>query len=426
VNDAGWERERRSDDRPQVLHNREVGTSDRDLERMRPHLPSTVAFIGAVVGFASLYLAAGAPSSLLPIYEEEWRFAPSALTVAFAAYAIGLVASLLTTGSLSDFIGRRPVLLGSLVVELAAMVLFLMAPNIEWVTVARVVQGVATGAATSAFSASLVELAPARSKRVAMIIASAVPAGGLGLGALLTGLAIQFSSAASQIVFISLIIVMAVSLVAVLFSDETAVMHAGAVHSLVPRISIPVAARREFNAAIPVHLAAWMLAGLFLGLVPTILRELFHIDSGLFIGFVVFLEPGSAAVSGFVLRRISPRHTVLLGGLCVLLGTVTIVAGIAWGNLPMLLVGAVVGGVGFGSSFSGAVRLVAPLVDGMQRAGLFAGIYLIAYLAFGVPAIIAGVLDEQIGLLVTVYLYGASIAVAALVGLIGQRRQSRI
>jgi MFS family permease len=120
--------------------------------RARFTLPPTAAFTGAAFVFAALYLAAGAPTPLLVVFEHEWGFPSWVLTVAFAAYAIGLLASLLVVGSLSDYVGRRPVLLVAMLVELAAMVTFVLAPNIDWVIVARTVQGIATGAATSAFT----------------------------------------------------------------------------------------------------------------------------------------------------------------------------------------------------------------------------------------------------------------------------------
>jgi len=400
-------------------------TSSHVAGHERPALPPTVAFVGTAIGFAALYLAAGAPTPLLPLYEQHWRFAPSALTIAFAAYAIALVVALLTTGSLSDYIGRRPVLLGALVVEIAAMLLFLFAPSIEWITAARVVQGLATGAATSAYSASIVELAPEKLKKLGSVIGSVAPAAGLGLGALLTGIAVQFSSSASQIVFVTLTVIMTVSLIVVAFSRETATRQPGALRELIPRVSVPPAARREFAAAIPVHMAAWMLAGLFLGLVPTILENILRVHSGLITGVTVFVEPGAAAIAGLLLARVAARRTVLVGVTSVLTGTILIVSAFVAESLPLLWVGAVIGGVGFGASFSGAVRLVIPFADVHQRAGLFAGIYLIAYLAFGVPAVIAGQLVGPLGLFPTVILYGAAIIVAAAVGIATQLRVRR-
>jgi MFS family permease len=395
-----------------------------DPRRVRRTLPPTAAFAGASLAFAALYLAAGAPTPLLVVFERQWGFPPAVLTIAFAAYALGLLGALLVVGSLSDHLGRRPVLVVSLLVELAAMVMFVFAPDIGWVIAARVIQGIATGAASSAFTASVVELAPERHKKLGMIVGGVAPAGGLGLGALLTGAAVEFTRDANLIVFATLAAIMVLGTAVTVFSTETATPRPGAARSLIPRVAVPRAARREFAAAVPVHIGSWMLAGLFMGLVPTIIRDIFHLDSGLLNGATAFLEPGAAALAGFWLGRLTPRHTTLVGGVTVLAGTAVIVGGVAAGNLPLVWVGGIVGGVGFGASFSGALRTITPLAEPHQRAGLFAAVFLVAYLAFGIPSIIAGLLVAPIGLLGTVLGYGAVIIVAAAAGLLAQTRMA--
>ena len=95
-------------------------------------------------------------------------------------------------------------LLGALVVQLASNVLFLVAPDIGWVIAGRIVQGVAGGAATAAFTAALVELAPPNRKRLGTILGSVGLTGGLAVGSLLAGLAIQLTPTANTIVFIVL------------------------------------------------------------------------------------------------------------------------------------------------------------------------------------------------------------------------------
>jgi len=200
---------------------------------------------------SALYVAAGAPSPILSLLEQRWGFAPWVLTIAFAVYALGLLAALLVTGSLSDYVGRRPVMLGALALELVAMVMFAMAPNIGWVIAARILQGVATGAATSAFTAAVVEQAPRQHQRIGIVVGAVAPAGGLGLGALLAGLAIQTTSHANEIVFIALSVTMALGMVTTALSTDTVSTRPGAVASLRPRVAVPVRARREFAAAFP-------------------------------------------------------------------------------------------------------------------------------------------------------------------------------
>jgi MFS family permease len=386
----------------------------------RHSLPPAVAFGGTGLAFAGLTLAAGAPTPLLVVFEHEWGFHAGMLTIAFAIYAFGLLFALLVFGSLSDYIGRRPVLIGALLVQLVAMGMFFFASDIAWVIAARAVQGIATGAAFSAFTAALVELAPARRRELGATIGSVAPTGGLGLGALMAGAAVQFTASPARIVFAVLAVVTLLGIGVVILSPETATRRPGARRALRPKLSIPRPAAREFAAAVPVQVGAWMFVGLFLGLVPTIIRELFHISNGLLIGAAVFIEPGSAAVASLFLGRISPRGTARLGGAAMIVGAVLVIIAIGATALPLLLLGGLIGGIGFGASYSGSLRTISPLAEPDQRAGLFAALFTVAYLAFGVPVIIAGQLIPRVGLLSTVIGYGVANVVVAAAGLIAQ------
>ena len=171
-----------------------------------------------------------------------------------------------------------------MVVQLVSNVIFLLAPDVGWVIAGRIVQGVAGGAATTAFTAVLVELAPANRKRLGAILGSVGLTGGLALGALLAGLAIELTPMANSIVFIVLTVITILGTVVIALSPETVGRSPGALRSLIPRVSVPPAARREFAAAAPVIAAVWMLAGLSGGIAPSMVRSVFHLDSGLLNG----------------------------------------------------------------------------------------------------------------------------------------------
>jgi MFS family permease len=386
----------------------------------RRTLGPVAAFVGAALAFVGVTFAAGAPSPLFVLYQQQWGFPAWVLTIAFAIYAITLLVTLLIAGSLSDHIGRRPVLIGALALEVVAMLLFLFAQDIGWIIVARAVQGVATGAATGTFTASIVELAPERHKKLGAVIGSTAPVGGLALGALITGAAVQFTADPTVLIFSALAVVFAAGVVVVATSRETVTSRPGALRSLIPRLTVPRAARREFAGAVPLLVATWMLAGLFLGLAPSIVRGVFHIDSGLVNGLIVALQPAVGALAGFLLSRAPARATIVWGTVAVLIGVTLAVVAVAGSVLWLLFVAAVFGGAGFGVAFSATLRILAPLAPNHQRAELFAGVYLVSYLAYGVPALVVGELIGVVGLLPSVIGYALAIALVAAVALATQ------
>jgi MFS family permease len=397
--------------------------------RRRPTLSAGVALSGAAIAFTSLYLAAGALTPLLVDYREQWKFPAALLTLAFAVYAIGFLAAVLTLGSLSDHVGRRPVLVGALVIQLASNVVLLVAPDIGWVIAGRILQGVAAGAATSAFTAALVELAPPNRKRLGTILGSVCLTGGLAAGSLLAGLAIQLTTAANSIVFVVLVVVTILGIVSITLSPESVARTPGALRALIPRVAIPPATRRELAAAAPVIAATWMLAGLSGGLAPSMVRSVFHLNSGLLNGLIGFVAPAASAVAGLVVSRLDARRAMACGIYASILGAIGIISGAVAGSLATMIIGQAVAGVGFGACFTAALLLIFPLAPVHQRAAVIAVIYVIAYIAFGVPVVIAGQLADSLGIVSTVLWYSAVTVLLALVSLAAQlqlRRRARI
>lgn len=383
-------------------------------------LPEGFAFAGGATAFVSLYLAAGAATPLLTYYQQQWNFAVPLLTLAFAVYSGGFLFALLTAGSLSDHVGRRPVLLGALFVQLASMMMCLTATDIGAVIAARIVQGVATGAATSAFSAALVELAPPSKKKLGTVLGSVGIGGGLAVGALLAGLAIEYVPRPDVPVFIALASMTVVGMVVIAVAPESGLRRQGALRSLLPRITVPAAARGEFLGAAPAVAASWMLAALSLDLAPSIVRHVFQIDSGLLIGFTVFVGPAASAVAGLAFMRVGSRHGMILGVIASIVGTAGILSGVLAGSLVLMVAGQVVGGIGFGAAFAAALRLLMPLVAAQEGGGLVAAVYILAYAAFSIPVILVGLLAPSVGLVPAVVAYGI---VTVLLGAISLFRQ---
>jgi hypothetical protein len=385
----------------------------------------TIALAGTVFASVVVAAAAGAGTPLLSLYQRTWGFPLWQLALAFALYAVALLTTLLIAGSLSDHLGRRPVLIGALILMVLASTLFLIDDQIGWVIAARAIQGMATGAATSTFTAAIIELASARHKPVMTMVTSAAPVGGLALGALSTGAASDLLTDPTRVVFGMLIVFLLIGIIAVSVARETRAPVAGAIRSLRPRLVVPAAARSWFISVAPLVASGWMFSGLFLGLAPTFDRSEFAIESGTLNGLIVALQPASAALVGLVFSRVRPRLAAMTGSVLMLAGAAVTLAGLASGSLAATAVGAVVGGAGQGAGFGSSLRILAPLSNGTDRAGMFSAVYLIAYASYGIPVLAAGALSGLSDLSTVVVIYCAVVAALAAWALISIYRIDR-
>ena len=90
------------------------------------HTATTVMAAFTVMTFAA---CGAAPTPLYQQYQEIFGLAPFMLTIIFAAYVVSLLAALLTVGSLSDYVGRRPAIMAALALNIVAMLMFVAADS---------------------------------------------------------------------------------------------------------------------------------------------------------------------------------------------------------------------------------------------------------------------------------------------------------
>jgi predicted MFS family arabinose efflux permease len=382
--------------------------------------------IGRLSTTAALYLQASivvallagssAPTPLYAVYQGEWGFSPITTTLVFGVYAVAVLAALLTFGSLSDHIGRRPLLLAALAVQAPLMLVFATANGVPELTAARIVQGLSTGAAIGALGAGMLDL-----DRVKGATLNAVaPMTGTATGALLSGVLVQLLPAPTHLVYVVLFAVFAAQGVGVLLMRESSSPRPGALASLRIQFGLPLAVRRHALVAIPALVAVWSLAGFYGSLGPTLVRILSGSDSYILGGLSLFVLAGSAAVTVLVLRNAPPRLVMQLGMLALFVGVGITLVAISLSSVTVLFLGGIVAGAGFGGGFQGSIRTVVPLAAPHERAGVLSLMYVVSYLAMGVPAVIAGFLVVDAGgVLTTAREYGVATMVLAVLAFAG-------
>ncbi|KTS42540.1 MFS transporter, partial [Methylobacterium indicum] len=305
-----------------------------------------LVFHAATLG--AFFVAASAPTPLYRIYQETLALSPVFVTLVFAVYAVALLKALLVAGSLSDHLGRRPVIAGALALEALAMGLFLLVDQgAGWLVVARIVQGLATGTAAASLGAALVDVDRARGQ----VVNAVAPLAGMALGALGTAALIQYGPWPLHLVYGVLLLVFAGLALAIWRIPETGMLRPGALASLRPRMAVPPRIRRPLALVTPINLANWTLGGFYLSLVPSVVAAATGSRAPLTGGAVVTALMVAGAVSVLVRRMAAPRTNLTFGVLATAFGVVTVVAGIHAASVPVLILGTLVTGAGFGASF---------------------------------------------------------------------------
>jgi MFS family permease len=401
-------------------------TVARRTARERPtvrkrRLPRPVAFAAIAAIFVTFAAASAAPSPLYVVYQQEWGFSASTLTVIFAGYVAGLITALLVLGALSDHVGRRPVLAAAIALEAVALVLFLTAGDVGLLLTARVVQGIATGAAMTTLGAALVDLNPPHAPGRAGLINGIAPVSGLAVGALGCGALVQYAPSPTHFVYALLLLGMVLAALVVAWMPETSVRRPGGAASLKPRLGVPARLRADVLALAPIIVASWALGGLYMSLGPSVAAGVFGLSSHLIGGLVVTLLCGTGATTSFLLRRQPTPQVLALAGIMLTIGTGTSIVGVEAGNILLAGAGTVLSGIGFGASALASFGTLAVLAAPDERGELFAVALVIAYVAFSVPAVVAGLAAGSVGLHTTALVYGLVVAVLGAAALVAQR-----
>jgi MFS family permease len=378
-------------------------------------LNTNTAFWALATILGALLFASAVPSPLYPVYQAQWDFSSLTLTGVFAVYALALLGALLTVGSISDHIGRKPTLVAALSLEIVSMVAFAGAEGVGWLFVARTLQGIATGTAMGAISAALLDLQPKDKPWLGGLMGAVGPLTGLALGALAAGLLVDYGPDPTRLVFWLLIGVFAAGIAVALAIPETVARDGRWRSSLRPQVAVPSELRAGFVAALPSLAATWALGGLVLSLGASVTAGVLGESSHLTAALPIFAMCAISAIVSVRVRHVDAGTTARGGLIALIAGLGLAVAGVAAESEALFLAGAAVAGLGFGPSFAGVFRALTERAPADRRGSLVSSILIVSYISFSLPAVIAGVAVTEIGLKDTAEIYGATlIAIAAL------------
>lgn len=396
------------------------GTSAREPARRTPRQRrhSTAFWVVAAAFCVNLAFSA-VPTPLYAIYQQRDHFSTLMITVVYAVYALGVIASLFLGGHVSDWVGRRRVLVPALAVNVLSAVLFIAFPSLPGLIIARIVSGVSIGLTTGTATAYLAELhvgaggAPTGMRP--QVVATASNLGGIGVGPLAAGLLAQFVSAPLVLPYVIFGGVLVVLALLIAFAPETASRPDPRPAWRPQRVAIPAHARGTFFAATGAAAAAFAVFGVFNSLMPGFLAGTMHETSYAVAGAVAFSAFAAGAVAQIALGKAGIATTLKVAVPVLFAGLALFTAGMWLPSLPVFVIGGIVTGAGGGLVFRGSLVAAASTAPKEARAEVLAGFFLGAYIGLSAPVIALGVATEYVTArnVMLVFVVLAAIAIAA-------------
>jgi MFS family permease len=377
---------------------------------MNWRLPPAAAFLLLASLTVSFLAGSSAPTPLYGVYMVEWGLTPLMVTVIFGIYALAVLVALLVAGRLSDHLGRRPVLLVATLAQAVTMIVFMTATSVTGLLVARVLQGLTTGAALGAIGAGMIDL----DKKRGTVANAVAPPFGTATGAIVAGVLVQFLPFPTHLVYVVFGLVFIVQSLGLVFMTDSIAPRGGVLASLKPKLALPRATREPLLLATPVLIAVWALAGFYGALSPLLVKGMLGVNTPLIGGLALFVVATFGGLAVLVLQHREAKDMMILGAASLIVGVAVTALGVSEASIAFFFLGSMIAGVGFGAGFQGAVRTVVPFAAPHERAGVLSIIFIISYIAMGVPAVAAGWMIARHGNVVaTAQLFAAVIMALA-------------
>ncbi|WP_423821540.1 MFS transporter [Salinisphaera sp. SPP-AMP-43] len=373
---------------------------------------AAAVFLGVAATFAINMMGTTLPTPLYPIYQQAFGFSELMITVIFAVYAVGVIAALIVTGSWSDQIGRRPMLLLGLLLSAASAFCFIWGGALTPLLLGRLLSGLSAGIFTGTATVAVVELTPSAWRNQATLVATAANMGGLGLGPFVAGWLAEYAPWPLHLCFIVDLVLIGLALIAVFVAPETAKRPER------PRLSIrkpavPPAVRGVFVPAATAGFAGFAVMGLFTAIAPAFIGEVLGYSNHALTGVVVVLLFIGSIIGQTQQGRLPRAWRLPLGCIGLILGMGFLIASIEVGSLALMTIGGVIAGAGQGASFRAGMGEITAASPVERRAEVASTFFVVAYVAISIPVVGLGLIARALDLATAGAIFAAAVAVLA-------------
>lgn len=342
------------------------------------------------LGLLLLGVAAGTnvPTPLLLVYEETLDMSETAVTALFGVYAVGLAAALTVAGSASDRWGRRRVALPAALLSVVTSLLYITAQDSEpLLFVVRLLQGAAAGATFSVGSAWLVESALRERRTSGPRLAAVTMTGGFAIGPAYAGLIGEWGPWPLVLPYLIHAAGLAL-LIAVAWTVPETVAARARGHRPPPVPAFrPGRARTAALVVAPLAVCVYAFPASAVAGVPVLIG--FPVAPVALTGLLAGAALGAGALAAPLQARLGPL-TAPVAATCGVVGFGVTALAVAVPHLLLLAVpAAVVLGAGGGLALASGLSRLPGLASEGRLGTVSAAFYIVAYIGFAFPLMIA-------------------------------------
>ncbi len=356
-------------------------------------------FTGAASILIATFFIAALAVPMMAVWIEMLQLDSAQVALTMVSYFAGCIFTLLFLARLSNYFGRKAVVLLSLLLGALAIIVFILTHSAGGLYLGRFLQGLSCGLASSAGMAWVVDTAPLRMTWLGTSMTAAGPNIGLALGTLFTGYTLEYGILNPSTLYTLCLLLFTLGALFVLVGSETMPFGTESLKDvLIPRAALPRRLRRIFVVSSICFACTWGLGSFFLGFAAPFSTMLFEHSNTFLAGltYLLFILPNAS--SGIIMGKYRPSRTI--PPLLVLFGTgaISLFVFLHYGLTTGCIAAIILAGFGAGGTVSTSLKLLMQDSTLEERAGIISLVYLLAYVGSITPNAVSSAAGKGTGM----------------------------
>lgn len=356
-----------------------------------------LTFAAATGSLIAAFAAAAIAIPMMAVWRTDLGLSESETAMTVVSYFAGCVLTLFFFARLSNFFGRKPIVLASLFLGIASSLIYAEAQGAQAIYIGRFLQGFSCGFASSAAMSWVVDSAPQNRPWLGTALTAAGPNIGLSLGTLISGAVLESGLMTSSALFDCAVVMLALCAVLVFISTETMRFASESLGSVfIPKIAVPQRLRFRFFASSIAFIGTWGVGSFLQGFSAYLSAVVFGFTNAMLAAILYLVLIGPNASAGVLAGRFEPRKT-LTRSILLFTGMALVVFGTlvhpsAW----VLLASIALMGAGNGAACSSGLRFLLSDTNIAERAGVISALYLSAYVGSVTPNLVIACIPGEV------------------------------